>query len=188
MVSISSPVGAARGVRDQSIVLVRLQLGSTLTAIKSCTSLTSRSSASQPPTMSGKRVGTTTRLTSAACPMGGVTLGTLCDTALVGLSSSGALCPPAMRLLRRASMLTRVFLVRSAVQPTSAMHLFKSASLPECCTAPCEVLGTGPPLWSLIDPANPATGGVSVTYWGVPSLPGDPFPCPADNITGELLY
>ena len=56
------------------------------------------------------------------------------------------------------------------------------------CTAPCEVLGTGPPLWSLIDPANPATGGVSVTYWGVPSLPGDPFPCPADNITGELLY
>ncbi len=57
----------------------------------------------------------------------------------------------------------------------------------ECCTKPCEVLGTGPPLWSVMDPTNPSTGGVSLTYWGVPSLPDDGFKCPADNITGALL-
>jgi hypothetical protein len=50
------------------------------------------------------------------------------------------------------------------------------------CTADCEVLGVGLPEWSLLDPANPATGGVSLTYTG---LSEGLSPCPTDPATGR---
>lgn len=50
------------------------------------------------------------------------------------------------------------------------------------CTADCEVLGVGLPEWSLLDPANPATGGVSLTYTG---LSEGLSPCPVDPATGR---
>ncbi len=39
---------------------------------------------------------------------------------------------------------------------------------PICCTANCEVLGVGIPLFKPIDPNNPFYGGVSITHSGVP--------------------
>jgi hypothetical protein len=39
---------------------------------------------------------------------------------------------------------------------------------PACCTADCQVLGVGPPLWQLQNPSNPETGGILVTHRGVP--------------------
>ncbi len=39
---------------------------------------------------------------------------------------------------------------------------------PVCCTQDCQVLGVGPPVWQLKQPANPETGGVLVTHRGVP--------------------
>ena len=84
----------------------------------------------------------------------------------------------------------------------------------ECCTAACEVLGTGTPIWfvarlpgcmcrpprpdslasglsdsahlpphccrQLTDPGNPLTGGVLLTYYGVPPAAGAPFTCGND--------
>ena len=52
-----------------------------------------------------------------------------------------------------------------------------------CCTADCQVLGTGAPKWSLIDPANPATGGVQARYRAGASNSG-PFVCKFDPATG----
>jgi hypothetical protein len=46
------------------------------------------------------------------------------------------------------------------------------------CTMNCEVLGAGAPVWTLLDAANGAAGGVSLQYWGLVRLPEDPFPCP----------
>ena len=37
-----------------------------------------------------------------------------------------------------------------------------------CCTAPCEVLGVGIPLWTPIDSNNLLTGGLRITHMGVP--------------------
>jgi hypothetical protein len=50
------------------------------------------------------------------------------------------------------------------------------------CTADCEVLGVGLPEWSLQDPANPASGGVSLTYTG---LSEGLSPCPLNPATGR---
>ena len=50
------------------------------------------------------------------------------------------------------------------------------------CTAPCEVLGVGLPVWSLLDPTNPATGGVQLTYTG---LSEGLYACPTDPATGR---
>ena len=52
-----------------------------------------------------------------------------------------------------------------------------------CCTADCQVLGTGAPKWSLIDPANPATGGVQARYRAGASKSG-PFVCKFNPATG----
>jgi hypothetical protein len=52
-----------------------------------------------------------------------------------------------------------------------------------CCTQPCEVIGTGVPLWSIADPTNPATGGVQLRYTGV--VPdADDYQCDPDPVTG----
>jgi len=42
-----------------------------------------------------------------------------------------------------------------------------------CCSANCEVLGVGQPIFELIDSNNPATGGIQITYRGSPSKAGD---------------
>ncbi len=47
----------------------------------------------------------------------------------------------------------------------------------ECCTSNCEVLGVGIPLWTVNDPYNPDTGGLNLTYTGVPPEPNDPAQC-----------
>ena len=39
---------------------------------------------------------------------------------------------------------------------------------PGCCTTPCEVLAVGLPLWSVMDSANPSTGGVYASFAMVP--------------------
>lgn len=49
---------------------------------------------------------------------------------------------------------------------------------PACCTQNCHVLGVGTPVWSLVDPLNPATGGVKLNHKSVPSTVGDPDQCP----------
>lgn len=54
---------------------------------------------------------------------------------------------------------------------------------PACCTEDCEVLGVGTPMWSVVNPVNPATGGVRITYSGVDPSYNDPFPlCPYDPV------
>ena len=37
-----------------------------------------------------------------------------------------------------------------------------------CCTAPCEVLGVGMPLWAPIDPNDLLFGGIKITHMGAP--------------------
>ena len=53
-----------------------------------------------------------------------------------------------------------------------------------CCTADCQVLGTGAPIWSLIDPTNPATGGVKAKFVGAAASQSDPFWCTFNPATG----
>ena len=47
----------------------------------------------------------------------------------------------------------------------------------ECCTAPCEVLGYGPPIFQLQDEANPTTGGLRIKHIVAPPDVGDPYEC-----------
>jgi len=56
-----------------------------------------------------------------------------------------------------------------------------------CCTANCEVLGVGTPVWNLIDETNPSGGGVMLTHQGVPPAANDPNRCPLDPNTGAEL-
>ena len=58
---------------------------------------------------------------------------------------------------------------------------------PTCCTAPCETLGIGTPLWSLLDPTNPSSGGVGLTFFGVVPEQSDPYGpgCGVNNATGS---
>lgn len=53
------------------------------------------------------------------------------------------------------------------------------------CTGDCEILGEGPPIMSLLDPNDPY-GGVTVTYFGVPSnnTLHPEWNCPMDKRTG----
>ena len=54
-----------------------------------------------------------------------------------------------------------------------------------CCTADCQVLGTGAPSWSLLDAANPSTGGVQATYMGAPVNKSNPFTCHFNPAVGS---
>jgi hypothetical protein len=57
----------------------------------------------------------------------------------------------------------------------------------ECCTASCEVLGTGNPQWSVVQAAGPANpGGVQATFQGVTSLPASAglYQCPWSPVLG----
>ena len=53
-----------------------------------------------------------------------------------------------------------------------------------CCTADCQVLGSGAPAWSLIDTANPGTGGVQARFLGAAASDSDPFWCDFNPATG----
>jgi len=55
---------------------------------------------------------------------------------------------------------------------------------PACCTANCQVLGTGVPQYNLTDPSNPQTGGVQVTFEGATPAHDDPFWCQFNPVTG----
>ena len=44
-----------------------------------------------------------------------------------------------------------------------------------CCSAECQVLSTGDANVALRDKSNPATGGIVITYQGVPTSASDPF-------------
>jgi hypothetical protein len=52
-----------------------------------------------------------------------------------------------------------------------------------CCTADCQVLGVGAPVFSLLDPSNP-NAGLNVSFTPVPT-PDDPFWCPWNPETGS---
>lgn len=51
----------------------------------------------------------------------------------------------------------------------------------ECCSASCEVVGVGTPLWSLINPNDPVNGGVQLKYSSVPPDADSPNPCGVDT-------
>lgn len=53
-----------------------------------------------------------------------------------------------------------------------------------CCTAECELLGSGFPVFNIVDENNPETGGINITHTGVPPSTLDPNPCPYDPTTG----
>lgn len=53
-----------------------------------------------------------------------------------------------------------------------------------CCTEDCEVLGVGTPIWTFQDSGNPATGGVNLTYTGVPPAADDTHHCDYDYKLG----
>lgn len=55
---------------------------------------------------------------------------------------------------------------------------------PVCCTKDCEVLGVNAPHFELIDPTNPAAGGVRMTHSSSPATENDPYWCPRNPITG----
>lgn len=65
----------------------------------------------------------------------------------------------------------------------SAMCTDRDTGLLVNCTRDCEVLGTGTPTLTLANPSD-SFGGVNLTYYGVPSITGDPFACPYDPLTG----
>jgi hypothetical protein len=54
---------------------------------------------------------------------------------------------------------------------------------PVPCTRFCEIVGTGAPLWSLLDPAS-GKAGVVAQFAGISSAPGDPYQCPSDPASG----
>jgi hypothetical protein len=63
--------------------------------------------------------------------------------------------------------------------------------LPECCTADCEVLGYGPPIFQLQDESNPTTGGLNIKHIVAPPSAGNPFPCTDNNgkfISRQVTY
>jgi len=51
----------------------------------------------------------------------------------------------------------------------------------ECCTGYCNVLGTGTPIWGVRDPYNLQSGGVTLTYYGVPPADAAPYKCGNDK-------
>ena len=58
---------------------------------------------------------------------------------------------------------------------------------PVCCTAPCESLGIGTPIWSLLDSTDPSSGGVGLSFFGVVPEKADPYGpnCGINNATGS---
>jgi len=54
-----------------------------------------------------------------------------------------------------------------------------------CYTSNCEVLGVGTPMWGLMSPTNPATGGVLLQHTGVAGTTSDGNKCPVDPSTGD---
>ena len=58
---------------------------------------------------------------------------------------------------------------------------------PTCCSADCETLGIGTPLWYLLNPEDPYSGGVGLTFFGVVPEVGDPYGdgCGVNNATGS---
>lgn len=52
-----------------------------------------------------------------------------------------------------------------------------------CCTQGCEVIAHTRPEFDLIDPSNPATGGILLLHNGMMPVSGDPAGCPPDPIT-----
>lgn len=52
------------------------------------------------------------------------------------------------------------------------------------CTDECEILGSGPPLWSLLNASNGVGGGVRVSFLGNRALAGDSNTCPFDPVLG----
>jgi hypothetical protein len=61
---------------------------------------------------------------------------------------------------------------------TSKNCVDKATNQPAYCSADCQVLGVGNPEYSLIDPSNPSTGGVRVSFKSARTNPDDPFYCP----------
>lgn len=55
----------------------------------------------------------------------------------------------------------------------------------QCCTADCQVLGTGNPSWSVLDPTNPKTGGIKAKFIGAAPTDSDPFWCTFNPSTGS---
>ena len=54
--------------------------------------------------------------------------------------------------------------------------------------APCEIIAHSRPDFDLIDPSNPLTGGISLSYQGLPDSVADAFnQCPKDNRWGSNL-
>lgn len=56
---------------------------------------------------------------------------------------------------------------------------------PECCTADCEILGYGPPIFALQDDSNPVSGGLTIQHIAAPPTYADRFECPPDAKTGQ---
>lgn len=52
-----------------------------------------------------------------------------------------------------------------------------------CCTAPCAILAHTIPAYGLLDPANPATGGLLLTHDGMAPIEFEPDACPPDPKT-----
>lgn len=52
-----------------------------------------------------------------------------------------------------------------------------------CCTAECEVIAHTRPEIDLVDPSNPATGGIMFTHDGMMPMAGAPDSCPTDPLT-----
>jgi hypothetical protein len=55
------------------------------------------------------------------------------------------------------------------------------------CTPNCEVIGTGAPIISQLDPTNPA-GGVNLSYYSVPENGKDSFQCPPDPLVSAACW
>jgi len=56
----------------------------------------------------------------------------------------------------------------------------------ECCTADCEVLGYGPPIFQLQDETNPTSGGLRIKHIVAPPSAGNPYQC-VDPNTQKLI-
>lgn len=53
-----------------------------------------------------------------------------------------------------------------------------------CCSKPCQALGTGAPQVQVLDPSNPAGGGIQLHYQGVRAHEDDPHQCSYDPESG----
>lgn len=67
--------------------------------------------------------------------------------------------------------------------PPTQCYLTNGTQVP--CTGPCQVLAIGAPVWVLSDPTNGSTGGVTMLYKNVWTLPDDPNLCPVNPYSGE---